>query len=76
MSVKIKNTKNAGEVEYISYSKKADYKAITLKKDGKVYVEHKALADALVKKKLAEYAKDVDFDIESRTFKHIEDVEK
>lgn len=78
MSAKIKTEKptDDSKIEYVSYSKNEDYKAIKLLSDGKTYVEHKTLANNLVKKKLAEYVKDAKIEVDPITTKHIEDIEK
>lgn len=73
MAVKIESRKEARH-EVVSYSKKEDYKAIVLKKDGKTYVEHVTLADNLIKSKKATEAKDVNFEVEALTIKFIEEV--
>lgn len=61
MAGKLKET-NSENYEVITFDNNKDYKAIKLLSDGKVYVEHKRLADYLVKSKKAEYAKDVELD--------------
>lgn len=71
MSAKIKlDEKDEKEIKgtKVSFDKASEYKAIKLKSDGKVYVEHKVLADKLISKKLAEEAKGVDIELsESNT---------
>lgn len=56
--------KETAKVEYISYSKKEDFKAIKLNSDGQIYIEHKTLADNLIKRKKATEAKGVDFEVD------------
>jgi len=75
MSVKI-TVEEKGDVKYVSYSKKEDYKAIKLKSNGLVYVEHVDLANNLLKRDLATEAKSVKFSVEAGTSKFIEDVKK
>lgn len=58
------DTKETAKVEYVSYSRKDDFKAIKLNSDGQIYIEHKTLADNLIKRKKAIEAKGVDFEIE------------
>ncbi len=71
MPAKLKVTEKEGkEVKgvKISFDKKEDYKAIKLKSDGKVYVEHKVLADKLIEKKQAEEVKGAEIELsESET---------
>lgn len=75
MAVKLKQREEA-IVENINYTSNGDYKSITLLSDGKVYVEHKTLADALIKKGKAKEAKGVEFDVIPLTIKEIEEVRK
>ncbi|MDV3685278.1 hypothetical protein CMU45_02650 [Elizabethkingia anophelis] len=63
MSVKIKETKGSKENDtIINFNNDEDYVVVTLKEDGKNYVEHKHFAKKLVDSKLAEYAKGVQLD--------------
>lgn len=61
-------------VTYISQSKKKDFKAIKLESNGKIYVEHRILAENLVKRKLATF-ENVDFELKKGSISKIEDVE-
>lgn len=77
MAVKItKGKEEKFDPRGISQSKKSDYKAIKLIKDGKIYVEHVILADNLIKAKKAVEAKDVKFEVEAPHIKYVEDVEQ
>lgn len=63
-SVKKKESDNEElKGEIISFNKTSDYKAIVLKADGKTYVEHKHLADKLVKAKKATYNDKVEIEV-------------
>lgn len=67
--VKVKETEVKDEKgTKISFNQKDDFKAIKLKADGKVYVEHKFLANKLIKKGLAEESKTTEIELsESNT---------
>ena len=71
MSAKVKTKKTKEEDlkgTKISFNQKDDFKAIKLKSDGNVYVEHKFLADKLIKKGLAEESKNTEIELsESNT---------
>ena len=75
MATAVLKKKGSAKVEYISYDKKEDFRAIKLLSDGQIYVEHVTLCESLVDKKLAEYVKD-DFELISGTVKFIEDIKK
>lgn len=73
MSVKVKASTAELKGEKVTFDNEKDYKAITLKSDGKVYVEHHIFAKKLVDQKLAEYAKDVKLDIKKSTTQAIDE---
>jgi len=58
----------------ISQSKKEDWKAIKLNKDGKVYVVHAILAKNLIKAKKAVEAKGVEFELGEPHIKFVSEV--
>lgn len=70
----VSKVKAEDAVQYVSTSRKSDYKAIKLKKDGKIYVEHVSLADSLIKKGVATEAKDVDFEVKPPHIKFVSEV--
>jgi hypothetical protein len=59
------------EVAKITFHKESDYKAIEM--NGKIYLEHKVLADKLIAKKLA---KKVDAKLETREVESTSTVQK
>lgn len=60
-AVKEKEGVNEGD-KVLTFDNNKDYVVIKLKADGKHYAEHKHFAEKLVKKKAAEYAKDVELE--------------
>ena len=71
----IKSKKGSGKPTYLSMNDKSNFRVIKLNSDGKLYVEHKILADKLIKRKLAEPSQ-VDFDLKKKTITKMSDVEK
>lgn len=74
MSAKVKTEKNVKpEGDVITFDNEKDYVAVTLKSDGKTYVEHKLFAKTLVERKLAEYAKGVKLESAKNNTQILED---
>ena len=63
MGVNIKKETTELKGEKVIFHEESEYKAIKLKSNGKVTVQHRILADRLVNRKLAEYVKDAKLEV-------------